>query len=294
MNKTVTIVLVTLLLIVAGLLTAGLVLVLNGKMKFNFSPIHIGSNYCTTLVEEKEFSSIKDLDLNGNSVDIKIEESDNDTIKIELYSDHAKNHSIEEEDKTIKVVLEEKNRGFSFNTKTPYIRVLIPSTYANNIKANLKVGDIRIASFNKASLDAVISTGDIKADSLKKANIKISTGDVKIENIEDLEATLSTGDIKVSSVDNITAKLTTGDIKITSVGNYMDLYTKTGDVKVDKANITKNSKVESGVGDVEIRKTSNCYIEGSTKVGDIDINNTDRKSDIILKIKSRVGDIEVN
>ena len=160
MNKGVTAVLVSLLLIFIGLLTTVLVLVLNGKMKLNFNPIHIGSNYCTNLVEEKEFTSIKDLDLSGNSIDVKIEESDINTIKIELYSDHAKKHSIEEEDNVIKAVLEEKNRGFAINTKTPYIRVLIPSTYSNNIEANLKVGDIRIDSFPKANINAIMSTGD--------------------------------------------------------------------------------------------------------------------------------------
>ena len=98
----------------------------------------------------------------------------------------------------------------------------------------------------------------------------------------------------MTSVENIYAKLNTGDIKINNIINYMDLYTRTGDIKVDNADINKNSKIESNIGDVKLRKVSGCYIEASTKVGDTNINNTDRKSDIILKIKSKVGDIKVN
>ena len=45
---------------------------------------------------------------------------------------------------------------------------------------------------------------------------------------------------------------------------------------------------------IDIKNISGCYVEGSTNVGDTDINNKDRKSDIILKVKTRVGDIDIN
>lgn len=295
MNKGITAVLIILLSLVIIGLTTGLILVLNGKMNLNFSsPIHIGSNYCTKLVEEKEIESIKDLDLSGNSVDIKVEESDTNTIKIELYSDNVKRHLIEEEDNVIKVVLEEKKSVKMFNFKTPYIKVLIPSSYNKKIKANLDVGDIRIGSFKEATLNAKTNVGDIKVESVSKANIETRTGDIKVENTKDLTGNTKTGDIKVTNVNNIYSKTNVGDIKVINVSNYMDLSTKTGDVKVEKATIKKDSKVESNVGDVKIKNVTGCYVEGSTKVGDTDINNKDRKSDIILKIKTRVGDIEVN
>lgn len=294
MNKGITAVLVTLLLIVIALLTTGLILVLNGKMNLNFSAINIGSSYCTNVVEEKEITSMKNLDLNGDSVDIKVEESDTDTIKIELYSDHAKKHSIEEYGDYIKVVLEEKKHVSFVNFKTPYIRVLIPSSYAKNIKANSNVGDIKIKSFENATLKAKTSVGDIKAQALKEAIVNTKTGDIKIEDVNDLTANTKTGDIKVTNVKDIVAKTHVGDIKVVNVGNYMDLSTQTGDVKVEKATIKKDSKAETNVGDIKIKNVTGCYIEGSSKIGDTDINNKDRKSDILLKVKTRVGDIDIN
>ena len=44
----------------------------------------------------------------------------------------------------------------------------------------------------------------------------------------------------------------------------------------------------------EPKNIRGCYIEADTKVGDTKVNNLDRKSDVILSITSRVGDIKVN
>ena len=92
----------------------------------------------------------------------------------------------------------------------------------------------------------------------------------------------------------IMPKLVTGDITLGDINGSLDLTLTTGDIKVDKANLTKNSIIKSGTGDVKIRKTTNCYVEATTKVGDTRVNNNDRKSDNVLTITSRVGDIRVN
>ena len=43
-----------------------------------------------------------------------------------------------------------------------------------------------------------------------------------------------------------------------------------------------------------ISNIKNVYIDSKTDYGDNDINNNDRKSDIVLKIKNNCGDIKVN
>ena len=64
----------------------------------------------------------------------------------------------------------------------------------------------------------------------------------------------------------------------------------------NNATILVNSDIKTGTGDVRISKVSGCFVDGNTKIGDKNINNSnaDRKSDIILKIDTRVGDIDVN
>ena len=64
------------------------------------------------LVDEKEINSIKDLDIQTNRADVKVEEHDSDKIKVEIYSNYAKKYSIVDEEK-IKVLLEENKKAFS-------------------------------------------------------------------------------------------------------------------------------------------------------------------------------------
>lgn len=109
-----------------------------------------------------------------------------------------------------------------------------------------------------------------------------------------LNAKLKTGDVKIKQIKEADIVLTTGDIEIENVKKSIKLLTTTGDVKIKNATIKENSRINTSTGDIKINSISGCYVEGSSKVGDIKIYNNDRKSDIELNIKTKIGDIKVN
>lgn len=311
MNKGLTITLIILLSLMVAIISGALVFMINTD--FNFDNFSFINSYSTELVEEKEIENIKDFDIKTNMADIVIEEYDNSNIKVELYSNYVKNHEITEEE-SIKVILEDKKSSvFGFGRKNAVVKIFVPKGYSNNIKIDSKVGDVIIKSVKNASLELKANTGDVTIDEINNASIIIQTGDVKVESVNTLitdittgdtkvekanELTLKTktGDIKVDSVNKIVSSTTTGDIKINNVNASLDITSNTGDVKIEKATINENSKITSGVGDVKIEKATGFYVSGTSKIGDVRINNNnnDRKSDYELIITSRVGDIKVN
>ena len=309
-NKGVTITLITILTIILFTLVGGMIFLLNSNFEFN--NVRIFSGQSTKLVEEKEINSIKDLNITSNVADIEINESDTNSIKVEFYSDYEEEHDIVENSNNIEITFKSKKKyGIMFLHKTPVVKIYVPSSYSNDVKINTDTSDIKINNLPNSNLDANLKTGDVRIKQIKNANIVLTTGDIKIEkgnelnststtgdieieNINKMVTNTTTGDIKVSNVDSIEAKTTTGDIKIDNVNNSLTLSTTTGDVKIEKAAIKVNSSINTGTGDVKIESINGCYVEGSTKVGDTKINNSDRKSDIELKITTKVGDIKVN
>ena len=309
MNKGITITLIILLSILLVGVIGGMIFLMNTNI--DFSSINIGiSSQSKNLIEEKEITNIKDFNIESEVADIYIENSESSNIKVELYSDDAKEYEITELNDHIKVVLKEKST-FKLFKKTPVIKIYAPKTYNKLFTINERTGDIELAEFENANLDIDLTTGDTEVKSINDANIKFTTGDVEIEKgnnvkldgrtgdikvgtVKSLTSKTTTGDVNVDVVDTIKTEVTTGDIEIKTINNSCTLESTTGDIEIGSATINKNSKITSGTGDVKIGSTKKCYVEAKTKLGDTNISNNDRKSDITLTIESRVGDIKVN
>ena len=295
MNKMVSLILIILLSILTIGLAIGLYFVINGNVDLKKLENINFDNVSTNLVDSKEINTLKDLDIKTNVVDISIEENDTNTIKVELYSDNPTNYEITENENNIKVVLEEKKKvGLYLFRKVPKVKIFMPTNYNRNIVVNSTVGDVKIANFSNATLNAKLDVGDLKIKQIKDATVNSRIGDIKIDKVNILKSDLKTGDIKVQYVNNITAKVKTGDTKIENLNGYANITSNTGDVKIEDAIINKNSKIESRVGDVKIRNIKGCYINAKTRVGDTNVENKERKSNIELTITNDIGDIKVN
>ena len=313
MNKGLSVTLITLLSILLVFLVGIMIFLFNGKISFD--GFNIATGYSKKLVEEKEINNIKDLNISTDIADVSVEEKDINNIKVELYSEKKPIYEITENAGSIKIVLKQKDKvHFGIFNKFPRIVVYVPTTFNKDVKVEGTTSDVKIGNFPNSDLNVKATTGDVKVKKISNAKINLTTGDIKIDDVKDLVSetrtgdfriktistaniTTTTGDIKIeNSVDKIEAKTSTGDIKIGSVNKSLVLETNTGDVRIDSANLLVNSNITTGTGDVDIDSIKGCYVEGSTKTGDTNINNSnkDRKSDIILKIKTRVGDINVN
>ena len=313
MNKGLTITLISLLTLLLFFLVGVMIFLFNGKI--NFEGFTIASGYSKKLIEEKEINNNLNINVKTDVADVIVEEKDINNIKVELYSEKEAKHEITESTDSINIVLKQKVKlQFGLFNKSPRVVVYVPRTFNKNLKVNATTGDVKVGNLPNSDLYVKATTGDIKAKKLRNADLTVTTGDVKIDDVNTIKSETGTGDYKINnakkisvvtntgdikvlnSVDEFTATTNTGDIKIGNVNKSINAVTNTGDVKINKATILVNSNIKTGTGDVSIGFISGCYVDGNTKIGDKNINNSteDRKSDIILKINSRVGDIDVN
>ena len=313
MNKGLTITLISLLTLLLFFLVGVMIFLFNENTTFNI--FSITSGYSKKLIEEKEINNNLNINVKTDVADVIVEEKDINNIKVELYSEKEAEHEITESSDSVNIVLKQKVKvQFGLFNKSPRVVVYVPNNFNKNIKINATTGDVKVGNLPNSDLYVKATTGDIKAKKINNADIKVTTGDIKIDDINNLKSETRTGDYKINSakkisvvtntgdikvlnsVDEFDATTNTGDIKVGDVNYSINAVTNTGDVKINKATILVNSKIKTGTGDVSIGFISGCYVDGNTRIGDKNINNSteDRKSDIILKINTRVGDIDVN
>lgn len=260
---------VFLICLIAVLITFMVKVIKNGDF------ISFGHTVSKEKVIEEIYEEITDIKIDSNMADIVIKESNENNIKLVVYGDKDKSSAFMNNNVLNVKVRMKKCRGFCFNSKIAKVEISIPTTYKNKLVIYDDVGDIKIGNFKELVLKIVTDSGDIDIDNVNKANIKADTGDIDINKIND-----------------VTINTNVGDIKLGSVNKYLNIDTDTGNIKIEKANLTKNSKIKTDVGDVKIKST-NAYVDAKTDVGDIKIDNNNRKSEIELAIKTDVGDIKV-
>lgn len=254
--------------VIAGLLIAAILVVVgffgyklyqNG---FDFNKT-FGIGVSETLVESKELTVIKEIDINFNTSDIEIKKSEDSNVKIYVYSDREGEHSItEEEGGIVKVSINEKKLKFwkrLFNHRISRVLVYLPIDFEGKINIDGDVGDINIGDYKYSLVTTKLNVGDIYIDGAKEANIDLDVGSVKVKNA------YSNFNIKVD----------------------------TGNVRMKEATILKDSSIDVNVGDVKIEQTNEVKIETKVDVGKEEVVKNYDDKDITLKITVNVGNITV-
>lgn len=230
---------------------------------------------------EIDYNEVVSVNLSLISTDITIKPTEEELIKVEYYSNYNKNPKIEMVDNVIKIDENEFNSAcIGFCNINRKVIVYVPSQY--------------VGSFNFVTV-----SGDINSEidmSNDHINITTVSGDAKLDITNIINATTVSGDIKINSVQGkIDVVTTSGDIKINSVQGKIDVDTTSGDIKIGTLNINTESEINTISGDIEIDNNEcNCYIDFSSISGDNHIKKSDRKSDLVLKVKTTSGDIIVN
>lgn len=228
------------------------------KIDFNYE-----YNKDITLVDEYISDSEVDIiRLKLYSTDVILKESNDDKVKISYYSNQENNGKIEYLDNTITIDEEEQDVSCTgFCSIKRYVEVYVPTSYNGSYKINTVSGDIK----SEINLN-------------NNVNIVTTSGDIYLNEVSDLDITTTSGDIYI---DTLTDKT--------------NIITTSGTIHIDTLHIIENSSIITTSGDVLIKDNqSECYIDTNTNSGDIKVNNNNRKSDIILKIKTTSGDIIVS
>ena len=261
---------------------------------FNRLHISIGTKESGKLVLDKNYKNKFD-EINIKSKAGKIEiKSGDDEIRVVIHGDKDKT-KVKEDDKSLNIESSTKAcKGICFNHKVAKIEVYVPSDYAKKINIESNFGDIKVGNFKKADLIAKLDAGDIKVENIKNAKIKNHFGDVRINNSKKLDVKEDAGDVRIGIVKNIKVINKFGDIRIKEVNEYLDLNEKAGDIRIEKVNLTKSSKINNSLGDIKIESTNDIYINAKVDVGSTKVNKSNRKSDIELTITCKAGEIKVN
>ena len=275
MNKILKIILICLLFILVIAFSFGLFFLL--KTNFSFGDYKLFSfNINNNLVEEKEIEDIKNLEVEFNSCDLNIKDSNDDKILIQIYSEDSSEHEIVINDELVKVKLNEKN-SFHFFSKSSRIVIYLPKVFNKNIVVNGSAGDIHLGNFNEANSKIILNAGDIHIDSLNSLDLNLDSGDIHVDNINDLVSDMRAGDLRVHNINN-----------------YIKLKQNAGDIKISNLNIKKNSSIDVSTGSVKISKTNDIYLDCSANIGDTKIGKNNRRSDIELVVRVNIGDIKIN
>ena len=274
MSKTTIYILITLLtlcvIILIGILILGLT---NHQNKLDFFNINIHSK----LVIEQHYdpSEITHINTELLSQDIIVQKSQDTQIHIRVYDKDNSNISLNLEEQVLSIKQKKKFSFFNISFSHHRIEIDIPETYLPILELKTVSGNIEIIT-DPIDIKATTTSGDIKADTLKNA-----------------ELTTVSGEIKIHTVENLIGKTVSGDITIIE-GNIENITTTSGDIEITTARIKQNASIKTVSGDVEITQLENTYINPKTTSGSVRINNNDRKSEYELKIQTVSGDIKIN
>lgn len=290
MNNGLKIALIALLSSIAVGLCILLFVLINIDFKFDLGHISIGGGQSTTLIDSKEYDEVNNIFINSNKADVYIKHAEDNKIKVELYSNNEKEHSISLEENDLKVVLKENNYNLG---KQARIILYVPADFSNKFDIKDNTGDVKSSSYKNASFVISLTTGDVNVTKAKSLDINTTTGDIEVLKAETLNVVTTSGDINNEEVNDINAVCTTGDITLGNVNNSLKLKATTGDITVNKIDLSENSSIQTTTGDVTIINKNNVYVETDIKTGDVKINKNDRFAEVTLKIKVTTGDIKV-
>ena len=293
-NNKATIFLIVLLSLTIIALTFFMITMINKKHHSYFRLGFITKRIEELQIEETYKNIYEKINITTDAADIEIKKSENEDIYLKIYSEKEHSKVLDNETELNIEVTQKKCVGLCINTKIAKVELYLPENYNKEINIDNNYGDIEIASFENLNLNIKEEAGDIKIEKANTVNIINNYGDIKINEIKEGTVKESAGDVIIDKVNSVDIKNNYGDVKIGEVNEYVKIDGDAGDVKIERLNITKDSSIDTNVGDITINNTNDIFIDAETDVGKAKIQENNNKSQITLKIENNVGDIKVN
>lgn len=292
-NKKLTIFLIIILSLLALLVIGFMIVLMSGK--FNFLNFKSYKGVSENLeIEETYDIDFNEININVEAGNIYIKKSENEQVKVVVYSDEEKS-TVTTNNNTLSVdVNAKKCNFFCINTVISKVEVYLPSNYSNKINIENNFGDIEIEEFMNATIDIEENYGDIKVSEVNDIKVHNDFGKVEIDKVNKADIEVSAGDIKIENVNEINAENNLGDIKIKNINGYLSIINDCGDIELDNVVLTKDSNIKSDLGDIDINEIKDVYIDVKTDIGNAKINNNYRESEITLEIENDLGDIKID
>ena len=211
MEKSLTILKIVLLSLLVIILTNILVLFINDDNNFSFN---YSFNSKASLVYdsniEEEFNKI---DINSESLDIKIVKSKDDNVNVKVYDKEKDNVSIKVENNTLMIESLKRIKCVFCFYKSREVVISLPENIYDLV-VNTKSGDI-LSDVSLNNVDIVSLSGDIAFDNIKEANIKSTSGDILVNEVDKIKFDSTSGDVLINKVnEQLNIETTSGDINI--------------------------------------------------------------------------------
>lgn len=293
-NKALIIILIVILTIIAIALSWFMVIVIKDG-KINIKGLNFSNTISNELVLDETYGDIfESIKIDAESAEVYIKESNDDTTTLKIYGEED---LIKVDDKTEKLSIKMETTsciGFCFNVEVAKIELFLPKSYVNTIKIINEYGNIEVMDFPESSIDIEASAGDVEIGNGNIIRVDNDYGNITIDQANEIDVEASAGNIKVKEVKDAKIKNSYGNIKVDNITNYLNITNDFGNIELKNISLNKNSKIKCDYGDIEIGNTNELYIDATTDLGNVNINNNYNKSEIILKIENDLGNIEVN
>ena len=240
------------------------------------------------IIYDNTFEKIASINVDVNSYDVELKESNNDTIKVEISGSKKNQDKFHVEEENGNLTINENGSsvciGFCLDGT---ITIYLPNqdiTYHHKSSSGNIYSDIDLRS-------VVINTtsGDITLKNINDGTVSSTSGNINIRNANKLNVSATSGDISLDEPKNLVANTQSGNIKVRSITSKMDITTTSGDINISSLSIKEDSKAEAKSGNIDIKLDKDVFIDATTRSGNIDIDNTNTNP--TLTIKTTSGDI---
>lgn len=292
------ILIIILSLIVIALVNFMIFAIINKDKGFNvdFSLISFGDN--TEKIFEKEYNpeEIDRIKVDVSSSNVKIEKADVDKIKVTAYGE--KNERIVEAINEKELSISKENTKVfifaMFYWCNEEIIIQVPNECDEEFNIHTSSGDIMAPNLESNIITFEASSGKIECGNINNGSFKSSSGDITIGSGNEVTLQTSSGNIKAGDFNKLSAEASSGDIEINRIEEYCNLKTSSGNIDIEALNIIENSSIDAKSGNVDINGKNDIYVETETGSGNDNVNTNNRKSDIVLKITTTSGNINVD
>ena len=169
------------------------------------------------------------------------------------------------------------------------------------VSIDSEMGNVSIEKLNLVKDSKIIlSLGDLEITSITNAYVDATTdlGDIEIKNNNREAAYVLTvesdmGDVRIGTVRELDAVLDLGNLEVTSITESLSIEADMGKVSLDEVHLLSDSTITLSLGDLDIKRLSNAYVDAKTDLGDIDVENNDRNAPYTLTIKNDMGDVTI-
>ncbi len=205
--------------------------------------------------EESKYDAYKIALIAGT---VEITNSEDGKLHYSIQADEKK-LSVSEDNGTLVIIDKSDSKKRIKNNKTSRIKLAVPSDFGGSFNIQSSAGNITLAGFPEATLNA-------EADA---------------------------GEIKIGEIKNVNADCDAGNIKIDKINNRADISADAGNINIGTADIKESSKIECDFGNVTVNEISEVKVNAKCSLGKCTVNKSNDGAAIELTVEADCGNIDV-